>query len=193
MSNTWFTSDLHLGHAKVAELRGYASVREHDEDIARRWAEFVGERDTVWVLGDVTVSKSRLMYALERVYLLPGTKHLVAGNHDLVHPQHRGAWKHQSHYLFAFQSVQPYARIRVQGEEVLLSHYPYADEPGADRGEVRYSQYRLPNEGRWLIHGHTHMEDQRVHGRQIHVGLDAWGMQPVSLAVIDEVIGGGAL
>ena len=50
----------------------------------------------------------------------------------------------------------------------------------------RYTQYRLPNQGRWLLHGHTHNKDQRIHGKQLHVGLDAWGMRPVSLDWIQK-------
>lgn len=118
-----------------------------------------------------------------------GHHHLVLGNHDKAHAKHRDAHKHLRAYLEVFESVAPYARRRIDGREVLLSHYPYATDDGqADRGEVRDTQYRLPNEGRWLLHGHTHMADQRVHGRQIHVGLDAWGMQPVHLDTIRHLI-----
>ena len=41
--------------------------------------------------------------------------------------------------------------------------------------EDRFDAWRLKDTGQWLLHGHTHDRGQRVHGRQIHVGLDAWG------------------
>lgn len=144
--------------------------------------------DQVWRLGDLAASSPT--HALAQVASLPGHHHLVLGSHDKAHPKHRDAHKHLRTYLEVFESVAPYARRRIDGREVLLSHYPYATDDGqADRGEVRDTQYRLPNEGRWLLHGHTHMADQRVHGRQIHVGLDAWGMQPVHLDTIRHLIG----
>jgi len=46
----------------------------------------------------------------------------------------------------------------------------------------------LPDEGQILLHGHTHMVDQRIHGRQLHVGLDAWGMAPVADSTVFDWI-----
>jgi calcineurin-like phosphoesterase family protein len=36
MSNIWFTSDLHLGHQKVSEIRGFDSVEAHDVAISEK-------------------------------------------------------------------------------------------------------------------------------------------------------------
>jgi calcineurin-like phosphoesterase family protein len=177
----WFTSDLHIGHRLVAGHRGFADVEEHDAAILGWWNDNVGEEDHVWVLGDLAVSSPKR--ALFKMHGLPGIKHLVAGNHDACHPMHRDAHKHQRAYLDAFASVQPFARRRVNGTEILLSHFPYS----TDRGEARYTQYRLRDEGAWLMHGHTH-GTERVHGREIHVGLDAWGLQLVPLSCIAKMI-----
>lgn len=35
--NIYITSDLHLGHEKVAKLRGFDSVQAHDELVINRW------------------------------------------------------------------------------------------------------------------------------------------------------------
>ena len=186
---TWFTSDLHFGHELVAGHRGFPTSTYHDAVIANNWHRCVGPKDTVWVLGDLTMNNHRLALAI--LAGLPGHKHLVAGNHDKVSPIHRNAGKHQREYLEVFESVQAYAKIRVERQEILLSHYPYATDDGeADRGEVRYQQWRLPDEGRWLLHGHTHMADQVRHGRQIHVGLDAHQLEPVELNEIVELMKG---
>jgi calcineurin-like phosphoesterase family protein len=37
----WFTSDTHFCHAKVAELRGFATRDEHDEAIIANWNQIV--------------------------------------------------------------------------------------------------------------------------------------------------------
>lgn len=198
----WFTSDLHLGHRKVAELRGFDSVISHDLAIAEAWMAVVQPDDQVWVLGDLTSgSNGQLAPALTLLDALPGEKHLIAGNHDQVHPMNRDSHKWQRRFLGTFDSVQPFARRKVAGRSVLLSHFPYE----RDRDEPRYTQYRLRNEGLWLLHGHTHGTEQLTTGfthkvtgvdldayafqhtymptREVHVGWDAWG----ELVHLDQV------
>lgn len=180
--SVWFTSDLHFGHRFVAGLRGFEGTEEHDAHLADEWASRVGKNDQVWVLGDLAASSPTA--ALDLIRSLPGTKHLIAGNHDGCHPMHRDSHKWQPKYLTAFASVQAFARRRIDGTEVLLSHFPYAK----DRHEARYMQYRLRDEGAWLLHGHTHDADQRAEGREIHVGVDAWGFAPVPIHVVTELV-----
>jgi calcineurin-like phosphoesterase family protein len=180
--SVWFTADPHFRHRFVAGLRGFDQVEDHDAEIAANWRSAVHPEDHVWVLGDLAVSSP--YHALAMVENLPGTKHLIAGNHDACHPMHRNAHKWQSKYLSAFASVQPFARRRIMGEDVLLSHFPYSK----DRHEARYMQYRLRDEGKWLLHGHTHQAEQRREGREIHVGVDAWDLSPVPLNTIIELM-----
>ncbi len=189
-----FTSDLHLGHRKAAEHRGFTgpqATAEHDVIIARNWNAVVRPDDAVWVLGDLAASSPA--YALEILGNLPGTKHLVLGNHDQPHPMHRDAHLRLGKYLDVFASVSTAARRRVEGTEVLLSHFPYH----RDRGEVRHTQWRLRDEGRWLLHGHTHGPERvTITGfrrtapltKEIHVGVDAWDLTPVPLTTIAHLI-----
>lgn len=179
----WFTSDLHLGHRLVAELRGFPDVESHDQSILDRWARLVHANDQVWMLGDLAVSNPTA--ALAAIKALPGTKHLITGNHDACSPMHRNSHRKLGVYLEAFASVQQFARRRVGGAEVLLSHFPYR----ADRGfESRYPQYRLPDLGAWLLHGHTHGRERLHDGREIHVGLDAWDLKPVHLSEVEKIM-----
>lgn len=182
--NVWFTSDLHLGHRLVAGLRGFDSVDDHDTAIIQNWEKVVRKDDQVWVLGDLTLNSPGP--ALEIVRDLPGTKHLVAGNHDPCHPMHRHSHRWQPKYLEVFASVQAFARRRINGQDVLLSHFPHSK----DRHEARYLQYRLRDEGAWLLHGHTHGTERRE-GREIHVGLDAWDLAPVPIHVVEGLMRGG--
>jgi calcineurin-like phosphoesterase family protein len=195
MGRVWFTSDLHLGHAKVAELRGFASTKEHDQALVDNWRSVVNPKadDQVWVLGDIATSSPG--YALDVIHALPGTKHLILGNHDAAHPMHRNAHHKLRQYLWAFESVAMAARRRVEGEEVLLSHFPYR----RDRNEARHNQWRLRDEGLPLLHGHTHGEERLtvdsgllgLLGRkttELHVGLDAWEMQLVPLEAVAHAL-----
>lgn len=182
----WFTSDLHLGHRLVASLRGFGDSREtadtrvHDAALAARWDAVVRDDDVVWVLGDLCIAKPT--DALDWMMDRPGRKRLILGNHDSAHPMHSRAVKATAQFYDAFDWVGTFARIKLMGTPVLLSHFPYPGE-GADRpdyAEARYTQYRLPNEGMWLIHGHLHTSVRLHHGNQIHVGLDAWDLTPVA-------------
>ncbi|WP_277212307.1 metallophosphoesterase family protein [Isoptericola croceus] len=191
-ANVWFTSDVHFGHEYVARLRGFDTAAEHDEAVCDALHGHIGPKDTVWWLGDLATSAPGR--ALSFIGALEATHHLVAGNHDRVHPMHRKAHNHQRDYLEVFASVSAAARRRIDRREVLLSHFPYdtgddqADHPAADgTPQVRHTQWRLPDEGRWLLHGHTHLADQVRHDHQIHVGWDAWS-RPVHLDEIAELI-----
>lgn len=78
----WFTSDLHIGHARINELAGrpFASVAEADEELIARWNAVVGPRDDVWILGDLALGP--IAESLPKAKELAGRKHLVIGNHD---------------------------------------------------------------------------------------------------------------
>lgn len=154
----WWVADLHIGHAKVADLRGFASVREHDTHILSQLAEVEGD-EMIWVLGDISSGKpedERIALALLD-QMVSAEMHLIAGNHDSVSSIHRGGFKKQREWLEVFDSVQQFGRVRVNGQGVMMSHYPYArsgDGPG--RGPGRHDEYRLPDRSLPLIHGHTH-------------------------------------
>jgi calcineurin-like phosphoesterase family protein len=171
---TWFTSDLHFGHRLVAHLRGHGPSREeadvtaHDLEIADHWRDTVATDDVVWILGDLDLNTR----SLPLVAALPGRKRLIAGNHDACHPMHSAAPSVMKRYLEVFEFVQPFARVKLLGEPVLLSHFPYQGDH-TEYGD-RFTQYRLPDEGARLLHGHTHSSERWTSTREIHVGWDAW-------------------
>lgn len=82
-AKTWFTADLHLGHASIIEHcdRPFRTLDEMHETIIARWNERVASDDTVWLLGDVALGDREQTLPLVR--RLNGHKRLVAGNHDL--------------------------------------------------------------------------------------------------------------
>lgn len=186
MSRVWYTSDPHFGHQKVAELRGFKTFEEHDAALIYTWKSQVKKNDVVYVLGDVSLSNYQ--YALDIIKELPGRKHLISGNHDIVHPMHtKGHSKAElDRWYEAFETIQPFLRKKLNKNEVFLSHFPYMEAgDGKYREGARYEQYRLPDLGRPLIHGHTHgketihdsqySDDWRIIKNQFHVGWDAWG------------------
>jgi len=104
MSNVYVIGDLHLGHRKLAEIRGFPNTEEHDLTILNRWNETVHKRDVVYLLGDACFGN---LNALTR---LNGTKKLAMGNHD----------KNASAYVDIFSQV----RAMYQFDGCLLTHIP---------------------------------------------------------------------
>lgn len=159
VNGRFWTADLHLGHAKVADIRGFASVRDHDTAIISQLAK-LGPFAEVWVLGDISSGKREdEEAALELLgsHLVEPMLHLIAGNHDSVSSINKNGFKHQRRWLQTFDSVQQFGRVKLSGTDVLMSHFPFersGDGPG--RGPGRFNEFRLPNTGMPLIHGHTH-------------------------------------
>lgn len=205
----WFTSDLHVGHVKVAEIRaamvgidaeGYHEcdlAEEHDRTLAASWDELVRPDDVVWVLGDISAGGSAAQRnALEWLKARPGVKHLIAGNHDGCSPVHRNSHRWFREYLEAFESVQSAARRRVplaRGHaDVVMSHYPYCEHPQPGRTPDRFTQWWLRDEGKPILHGHTHSDEKVSYSLagalQVSVGVDAWGFAPVSLDQLGDIM-----
>lgn len=187
----WFTSDLHLGHDFVARTRGFDQTAEHDDAVSDAWVAKVRAKDTVWVLGDLALANPT--YALSVLAPLPGIKNLVWGNHDRGWPAHRNAHTQARPYMDVFASVQAFARRRIDGAEVMLSHFPY-DGDTDGRPVDRHEQYRLRDLGLPLIHGHTHstkfLTASERGSLQLHVGFDAH-RRMVSLEEVAAQLAGG--
>lgn len=193
----FFTSDTHFGHKNIIRYadRPFADYDEMDWRIVDTWNSMVGATDVVYHLGDVALGPSERWDGI--LNSLNGYKVLVVGNHDRIFagekPRQREKWDEKYHEWFD-EVVDNYRGLWLDdGTIVDLSHFPY---DGDSHGAYRYSEYRLRDAGRILIHGHTHAEfakhgnDARVSRSkrgtlQIHVGMDAWNYRPVSE---DEVI-----
>ena len=126
MSKVYLISDPHFGHENMAKHRGFSCAEEQDELIVTNWNKTVNKRDTVWVLGDLTMEKSNY----EILSRLNGTINVVLGNHDL--PQHTGE-------LMKYDNKVGGA-VKYKG--CLLTHVP-VHESEVDRF-------------RKVIHGHVH-------------------------------------
>jgi calcineurin-like phosphoesterase family protein len=185
VSKVFFHSDWHFNHAFVAETRGYSSAAEHDEALIERINSRVTKRDHIWVLGDLFMGS--VSAGLEKIQRVNGVKHLVLGNHDPGHPMHRKSLPHTRRFLDVFDSVSLHEQTRLPGgRKVLLSHFPYK---GDHHAQDRHRQWRLRDEGDWLIHGHVH-DQWWVEGRQVNVGVDQlkYPIEATTLAaLLDEM------
>lgn len=179
MPGVWFIGDPHFAHEKVSQIRGFTETWRHDSAIMKKWHRQVAEDDLVYVMGDISSgSTSGELRGLECIASLPGRKVLIAGNHDSVSSIHRKRSPRLRLFHGVFEEIKDFSRIRISGQDVLLSHYPYWSQGDGGRANPRYAQYRLPDLGARLVHAHTHHTSPTAGsftGRELCVSWDAWG------------------
>ncbi|WP_248885557.1 hypothetical protein [Acidithiobacillus acidisediminis] len=152
----FFTSDWHLGHKNIIRYtqRPFSSIEEMESCLIGEWHSRVTRRDTVYFLGDFSVTNAQNRPRMEAILAsLPGHKILVVGNHDDGKIQ---GWDEEHRLL----------DVRVDGKHLLLCHYPLASW-----GDMRNILH---------LHGHTHGNGGR-HPGMIDVGVDVWGGRIVTL------------
>ncbi len=177
----WFTADLHLGHRNIirfcdrwslcgldpAEAASHdkdrkpttEDVARHDEQVLANINDCVGENDTLWILGDFSLSPARIAREY-REQIHCRNVGLVRGNHDL------------KSYDEFFDPVIDQGIVRYQGRRMFLNHYPMRSWDGAFHGA-------------WHLYGHVHnrlaAEDAAEPNLLVKdVGLDACNYRPIS-------------
>lgn len=187
----WWSSDHHFGHENIIRYCGrpFANADEMNRAMVDRWNDVVAEKDEVWILGDLVMSRLTVNLSAH-VWRLKGRKILVPGNHDTC-------WqgrKKGPNQVAAYHDLGGIARIvddpqpvLMAGERVQINHFPYALD---SRYDLKFMSHRPRDDGGWLLHGHIH-EKWRQSGRQINVGVDAWHFAPVSDDTICEMIRSG--
>lgn len=202
----WFTSDWHLNHANIIEFSdrpfwkkaenicGWAAdIPDTDamnQALIDNFNDMVGVGDEAWFVGDVAMGSRKISVPMIK-QLKCRNLYLVPGNHDHCHKMYPKYLNHVPLYEDAgFKIMDSQETVTIAGEEVLVCHFPYW---GDSHFDDRYSGLRPNDEGGYLIHGHVHSPyvTTDAHPRQIHVGVDAHGMRPVSEETIAGIISGG--
>lgn len=192
----FFTADHHFYHANIIRYckRPFQSVEEMNDEMFKRWNEFVSPSDTVYYLGDFSLARRPVELFLPR---LNGEKHLIMGNHDLCHPLHKKrAERYVEVYMsLGFKSLTLDASIEIAGRNVYLNHMPYQNAEHIEYENLettkgatpRYNQFRPIDDGRVLLHGHVH-EKWKINKNMINVGVDVWNFYPVPVTEIEQMI-----
>lgn len=182
---TWFTSDLHFGHKNVITYcnRPWATLDEMHPAIIAQWNSQVKPEDTVYVLGDFSLSPK---WSGQILPLLNGKKILVCGNHDACFPKKLGQSDSKTLKMVDryrndgwFEIHQTETCLWLKNDRyVKLCHFPYDTEY-----DERYKENRPKGSG-WLLHGHLHAK-YRKKGNQIDVAFDG----DLKLWSEDDIIG----
>lgn len=176
--HTFFTSDTHFFHSRSIELcnRPFANVEEMNETLIANWNSIVKQNDVVFHLGDFCFGSISLWEKI--LSRLNGKIHLILGNHDIDH----------IHKLYAyFESVQIQTMINIEGNKILLNHYPFMCYNGCKRKV-------------WQLHGDIHTQSDgttnKVSQQQISVmyptqydvGVDYNQFRPISYEEVKQKI-----
>lgn len=186
--NIYFTSDTHFYHDAewIVEDQGYTNVKTRDESIIESINEVVKERDILFHLGDFSVNSN----AEETKELLNKINcnrvYFIWGNHDdglreiqtqeIKHAFQTGILlpdQNKSIELYPSQNTQHgftmlghYKEIEIDGQEIVLSHYPLYIWNQCQRGS-------------WCLCGHSHYtcpetKSENPEGKILDVGWDGY-------------------
>lgn len=183
----WFTSDQHYGHRNIITYcnRPFKDVDDMTEQLIANHNSVVKDGDTVYHLGDFSMSEKMVQPVLSR---LNGVHILIPGNHDRCHPTHKKCKcvdaERRKYLEYGFTDVLDLIVPDFHG--FLLCHMPRVED---GRHGERYSQYRpVVKTGQWQLHGHIHqLWKIRESERMINVGVDAFDYKPVSLETLIEL------
>ncbi len=209
--NRFFTADQHLGHANILkhedemrrDARGdrFLSIDKMDDYLVDQWNATVAEGDVVYCLGDFCFGLEQTCDVLP---FLNGEKILITGNHDPFFKQLVSSNKRSREEARDLALQAGFSEIHMQHKLVLpgvglvsLSHFPYTppDTKNLLAYELRYLEHR-PEIGKekLLLHGHVHSQwlGKKHPGMppMLNIGVDMWGMKPVSEAeIVDKFRG----
>lgn len=171
----FFTSDLHLGHANIIRFcnRPFSSVEEMDKTIIENWNKTVGKNDTVYVLGDFSMTKD-LQIIDGYINMLNGKICFLKGNHDY--------WMKKYDFLKNGRvfNLGDYHEEALNQKRIIMCHYPMAEWNHFFRGSYH-------------LHGHQHnnkeynTENVKCGLRRYDVGVDANDFKPVPINKIIEL------
>jgi calcineurin-like phosphoesterase family protein len=159
LQKLWFVSDLHYFHGKEFILgpRKYATLDEAKSDLLAKWKSMIGPDDIVFNLGDLIVGAAdRTREAMYDILALPCAKHYYLwGNHSAgVNDLYTHSLENQGYSSdievypldvtgYNFTYVGNYLEIEVDGQPVVMSHYPIAS-------------WNHVGKGAFHLHGHCH-------------------------------------
>jgi len=160
----WFTADPHFGHRNIIKYckRPFKGPKEMDTVIRTNWNALVKPKDTVYVLGDFSMSTNKKN--LEDWFnALHGKKTLIVGNHDS-----------KACLKLPWKDVFEVKQIRHSGHRIWLSHYAHRTWPNAYHGAMH-------------LFGHSHgmLPPYR---RSMDVGVDVCDFKPISGDKVVEIL-----
>lgn len=159
--NTFFISDTHFHHASLLQhypqRAAFGDVETMTEWMVQKWNEKIGRKDKVYFIGDF--GSFDIEASIKTLRRLNGSKEIVPGNHDRKHLK-------DMRFVKEWAAIHPYSykEISVEGQRIVLSHFPIWEWMQIHRGW-------------WHIHGHVHGKPTGIPGKILDVGVDGHGLE----------------
>jgi calcineurin-like phosphoesterase family protein len=166
MTNIFFISDTHFGHANICKftrddgtpLRPWDDIDQMDSDFISKWNKKVSKTDLVYHLGDVVMNRKHINI----VAALNGRKRLVLGNHDTCTPEEYAKYFERVYGAYKF-------------EDMWLTHIPIHEDSIFPRTNIN-------------IHGHLHAK-QVPSSAYFNVSVELIDYEPIALEELRLKIG----
>lgn len=171
--NRFFTADWHLFHRNIYKFvdRGVHTIEQMHQTLVLNHNQMVSEEDETWVIGDVTLMSSEYVGKIKKqIERFNGVKHLVLGNHD--------DWKAKNYENAGFWTVHTAMWFYHEGLTFYMMHDP-----------AKYTIIENDPKAVMLC-GHVHQLFKHLlpEKRIINVGVDVWGLKPVSFDQILDLL-----
>lgn len=196
----FFWSDLHLCHEKdfILVPRGFNCAKTAKDELRNRWLKKITNNDIVFLLGDNIVGAgnngekelTNFLHSVpfKEVYLMPGNH--VSGFNSIVRQlQYKGA-SFNENLIFGYDLeenkriniIPNYFEISVEGQLVVMSHYPLLS-------------WNKAGKGAWMLYGHVHnnlkktewIRDNYFKGKCLDLGIEATP-EPLEFAEIQKIM-----
>lgn len=161
---TYFTADPHFYHENIIKFcnRPFSSAEEMNKVIIKNINETVNPDDELYILGDFGFSDVKQTEIILRQFNCKNL-HYVFGNHDKT--------MRQPQIKKYFKTMSEYKKIVVEGQAIILFHYPILEWDAGHRGS-------------WMLHGHCHgtqkYPEELKNKKIVDIGLDCWQYRAVS-------------
>lgn len=190
-SNVYFSSDFHFSHQNICRgvtrwdksdpavlelaTRDFQTLEDMNSTLVGNINSTVGPDDTLFFLGDWSFGGFGRVTEFSSLLHCQNI-HFVLGNHDHHIEVNRELC--QSRFL----SVSNYLHLKVEdsGQEIILSHYPFATWNNLRRGA-------------WHLYGHLHRKGNAVlgPGKTMDVGIDGHpDFRPYSFQEVSDLMKG---
>ena len=174
----YFTSDLHLNHDRefVWKERGFSSVDDMNEVLIDNINSIVREKDTLYILGDIMLNKSKQDNSVEMFNkIVCNDIHIISGNHDTDDRIKL------YNTLPGIKEVCTAKTMKYGKYHFYLSHYPTFT---GNLNDKALTQILI------CLYGHTHQKSNFYNDIPFmyHVGVDSHNGMPVEINDIIEEI-----
>ena len=136
-------------------------ILEHNKKLIDNYNQIVGEKDLCFILGDFSLGNARETEAA--LHEMQGDKILLVGNHDSF-------LKDKTFDRSLFLDIKDYLEVNIDGQGVVLSHYPilHFKKQDYDKGNIH-------------LYGHIHTAKIHKPYHSYHVGVDVNQFKPISI------------